>query len=64
MFADHPEFMKLLSPLYHGNRALVELASTGKSDYAMTSVMYSVAMIVICSAVALLAARIRRRGRA
>ena len=64
MFADHPEIMKLISPLYHGNRALVELASTGKSDYAMTSVMYSVAMIVICSAVALLAARIRRRGRA
>lgn len=64
LFSSHPESTKVLFPIYHGNRAIVELASGGRSDYFMSSVIYSLSMIVGCSILALIAGKIRRRGRA
>lgn len=64
MFSSMPDIAKRLSPIYHGNRALVELSCMGKSDYAATAVWYSLAITVVCSGAAILAGRIRKRGRA
>lgn len=64
MFSSMPEFLKQLSPIYHGNRALVEISCMGKSDYVAGSIIYSLAVTLVCSAVAILADGIRRRGRA
>ena len=64
MFSSIPDEIKHLSPIYHGNRALVELSCMGKSDYVASTVCYSSAITVICSAVAILAGKIRKRGNA
>ena len=64
MFSTTPKALKLISPLYHTNRALVELSCMGKSDYVGSAILYSVAIIVASSAVAVLAGTLRKRGRA
>lgn len=64
MFSSIPDWIKHLSPIYHGNRALVELSCMGKSDYVVSTVWYSFSITVICSGVAVLAGSIRKRGRA
>ncbi len=64
MFSGMPDTLKHLSPIYHGNRALVELSCMGKSNYTASAVWYSLAITVICSAIAILAGSIRKRGRA
>ena len=64
MFSSLPETLKNLSPIYHINRALVELSCMGESSYIAGAIWYSLAITVICSAVALLAGHIRKRGRA
>lgn len=64
MFSSTPDTLKHLSPIYHGNRALVELSCNGKSDYAASAMWYSFAITVVCSAIAILAGSIRKRGRA
>lgn len=63
MFSANPDILKILSPIYHGNRALVELSCMGESNYVFSAVLYSIAITVICSAVAILAGSIRKRGR-
>ena len=64
MFSSTPETLKHLSPLYHGNRALVELSCMGESDYVGSSLLYSLAVTVFCSAIAILTGYTRKRGRA
>lgn len=64
MFSSLPETLKNLSPIYHINRALVELSCMGESSYTAGAIWYSLVITVICSAVALLAGHIRKRGRA
>ncbi len=64
LFASHPYICKVLSPIYHGNRALVELSMTGKSDYVISSLLYSAAIAVVCSALAVAFSKLRKRGRA
>ncbi len=64
LFSGHPEYLKELSPIYYGNRSLVELSSMGRTDYAGKSILISAAMTIICSAAAVLAGTIRKRGRA
>lgn len=64
MFSSTPDLLKQLSPIYHGNRALVELSCMGKSDYVASAVWYSLAITMVCSAIAILAGSIRKRGRA
>lgn len=64
MFSSVPDILKQLSPIYHGNRALVELSCMGKSDYVVSAVLYSLTITVICSLIAILAGKIRKRGKA
>lgn len=64
MFSSMPDLAKQLSPIYHGNRALVELSCMGQSEYVGSAVIYSLAITVICSAASVLAGSIRKRGRA
>lgn len=64
MFSNMPDMVKHLSPIYHGNRALVELSCMGKSNYVVSAVLISLVITVICSAIAILAGGIRKRGRA
>ncbi len=64
MFSSTSDTLKHLSPIYHGNRALVELSCMGESNYAASAVWYALAITVICSVIAILAGVIRKRGRA
>lgn len=64
MFSSMPAIAKQLSPIYHGNRALVELSCMGHSEYVSSAAGYSLAITAVCSAAAVLAGSIRRRGRA
>lgn len=64
MFSDWPETAKQISPLYHANRALVELSTMGHSDYVLSSVIFLGAITVICSLIAIFAGSLRRKERA
>jgi len=64
MFSGTSDTLKHLSPIYHGNRALVELSCMGESGYAASAVLYSAAITVVCSTAAILAGYIRKRGKA
>ena len=64
MFSGISDSIKHLSPIYHGNRALIELSCMGKSSYVASSLIYSAAITVVCCVVAVLAACIRKRGKA
>ncbi len=64
MFSSTSDTLKHLSPIYHGNRALVELSCMGESDYVVSAVLYSAAITVVCSVAAILAGYIRKRGKA
>ncbi|MBR6229438.1 MAG: ABC transporter permease [Eubacterium sp.] len=63
VFSDMPEAVKSLSPLYHVNRSLTELSSMGHSSYVLSSILYSVGLIVGCSGVSLIVGKIRRAGK-
>lgn len=64
MFSGISDKLKHLSPIYHGNRALVELSCMGRSDYVVSAVWYSLAIVAVCSVIAIMAGSIRKRGRA
>lgn len=64
MFSSTSDLLKQLSPVYHGNRALVELSCMGESSYVASSVIYSFAITVICSIIAIFAGYVRKRGKA
>lgn len=64
MFSGIPEFLKHLSPIYYGNRALVELSCMGQSQYVGTAIGHSLVITVICSGIAILSGEMRKRGRA
>lgn len=64
MFSNISDSLKHLSPIYHGNRALVELSCMGRSSYVTSAVIYSLAITVICSMAAIFAGYVRKRGKA
>lgn len=64
MYSGFSQSVQEFSPLYHINRCLVELSCMGKSDYIGSALIYSGSMCVGCSAMAVLAGVLRRRGRA
>lgn len=64
MFSSMPDMAKKLSPIYHGNRALVELSCMGRSQYVGSAIIYSLTVTVVCSTIAILAGVVRKRGRA
>ena len=63
MFSTWPEQVKLLSPLYHTNRALTELSNVGHSDYVLSAVIYLVIFSVVCSLVTIFVGSLRRKDR-
>ena len=44
-----PESIRVLSPIYHVNRTLVEFLTDGRSDYTVSAVIYQLAIIAVCS---------------
>lgn len=64
MFSSMPDALKNASPIYHVNRALVEYSCMGHSSYTNSSIFYLLAIIFICSVLAVAADGIRKRGRA
>ncbi len=64
MYSAMGESVKRLSPIYHTNRALVEISCMGKSSYTVSTVIYLVLVIVLCSAVSVAVDGIRKRGKA
>lgn len=64
MFSSMPETLKNISPLYHANRALVELSCMGHSDHIGISVIFSLALTAVFSVIAVAADMIRKRGKA
>lgn len=64
MFSSMPDQLKLASPIYHTNRALVEVSCIGQSDYIISSIVYMLIITVICSATAIIVDGLRKRGRA
>lgn len=63
MFSAQPMSLKLLSPIYHTNRALVELSSMGESRFVSSSLLFSLAIMAVCSVLAILAGTARRKVR-
>lgn len=47
MFARIPEGLALTSPIYHMNRALIELSTVGHSDYLLSSVLFCLAVTAV-----------------
>lgn len=62
MFSSMPQILKSLSPIYHGNRALVELSCMGHSDYVLSSLLYSFLLFAGCSLASIILGRVRKRG--
>jgi ABC-2 type transport system permease protein len=63
MFSSTNEVLKAISPIYHENRALIELLAMGKSDYLLSGILYPLTLAIGCSGVSVIANQIRRRGR-
>ena len=64
MFSAWSDNIKNLSPIYHVNRAMVENSCMGHSDYIASSIIYTMVITVVCTAVSVAADKIRKRGRA
>ena len=64
MYSDIPDTVKQISPFYHVNRALVELSCMGRSNYVLTALLFTAAIIIVCSLLAVSTDMLRRRGRA
>ena len=63
MFSSLSESLKKISPIYHENRALIELLVQGKSDYLFSALIFSAAMVIGCSAVSIFVSTLKREGR-
>lgn len=64
MYASWSDSVKNLSPIYHANRALVEISCMGKSSYTISCMIYMLIITVVCSAIAIAADGLRKRGKA
>ena len=62
IFSGASKQLKLLSPIYYGNRALTELSCMGHSDFVVGSILVSAGMAVVCSILAVLFGMARKRG--
>lgn len=63
MFSSTPESVRVISPIYHENRALIELLVQGKSEYLLSAILYPLALVIGCSGISVAANQLRRRGR-
>ncbi len=60
MFSKVDESIKILSPIYHVNRTLVEYSAMGYSDYAKGCIIYLVLMTVGCAILGVLVSNLNR----
>lgn len=60
MFSNIEERVKLLSPIYHVNRTLVEYSAMGYSDYANSCMIYLLLMIASCTIMGLFISNLNR----
>ena len=63
MLSSHSDTLKNLMPIYHENRALVELSSMGQSDYVVSAILYAGVLAIIFSVISVGSAAIKRRAR-
>ena len=63
MLSGFSDSVKNCSPIYHVNRALVELSSMGKSDYVLSAIIYLTVITIISSLVSVVVGSIRRLDR-
>lgn len=63
MFSNWSDTIKNVSPIYHIDRALVEISCMGHSGYTDSCIVYMLAITVVCSVVAIIVDGIRKRGR-
>jgi len=63
MFSSMAESLKRISPIYHENRALVEILVQGKSDFLLSTLLYSAVIIIVSSLISVFASKLRRNGR-
>ena len=61
MFSSASQTLKNLSPIYHENRALIELLVQGKSDYIISALLYPAGILAVCSAISVAAGKLRSR---
>ncbi len=61
MYSSVPEHLKQISPVYHVNRALVELSCMNRSNYALSAIVFALVIFVICSLIAVASDDIRRK---
>ena len=64
MFSAHSQTIKLMTPIYHVNRALAELSCMGHSDYIVSAIIFCAGITIVCSLISGWAGNLRRRGRA
>lgn len=64
MYSSFSDSTKLMTPFYHANRALVELSCMGHSDFVISSLLFSAALILICTFLAVLTDTLKRRCKA
>lgn len=62
MFSTHPEWLKQLDPIYHENRALVELSTMGHSDYVASAILILSGLLTVFSLLNLAVGSIRRKA--
>ncbi|MBR6020557.1 MAG: ABC transporter permease [Lachnospiraceae bacterium] len=60
MFSSHPDWLKQLDPIYHENRALVELSGMGHSDYVKSAILILAGFIAVFTLLNLAVGSIRR----
>ncbi len=64
MYSSFPESLKNISPIYHVNRALVELSCMGKSDYVFSAIGFCLAIFAVSTLAAVAAENVKRRVKA
>ena len=64
MFSSTADGLKQTSPIYYGNRSLVELSCMGESSYVEGAIGYALAITAGSSIISVLAAKLRKGGKA
>lgn len=54
LYASHSQILKMLSPMYHINRVLIEYSAWGESDNTASCIIYLSVIIVVCFLISIL----------
>lgn len=64
MFSSHSKTLKMLSPIYHCNRAVIEYSAAGSTKFIPSALLYCGGITVFCLLLCVGVNNLRRRGRA